>query len=69
MIAVPSGPGKDFEVPVEIIIGTVPLRKQDPSVTTGYQQLLTINAAMSRHRGSDKDVAARPESISSRKGL
>jgi len=37
MIAVPSGPGKDFEVPVEIIIGTVPIRKRVPSASKVHQ--------------------------------
>jgi hypothetical protein len=43
MIASPSGPGKDFEIPVEIIIGTVPLRKQEPG-----SQMLTVKAVIRR---------------------
>lgn len=43
MIASVSGPGKDIEVPVEIIIGTVPLRKQEPG-----NQMLTVKAVIRR---------------------
>ena len=46
MIAVPSGPGADFEVPVELIIGTVPLRKADQSMAPSLQQLQAARAAM-----------------------
>jgi hypothetical protein len=49
MIAVPSGPGKDFEVPVEIIIGTVPLRKVQDATATGAM-LLTVDSAMNQKR-------------------
>ena len=40
LIAVPSGPGKDLEVPLEIIIGTVPFRKVESSTPK-----LTVKAA------------------------
>lgn len=40
LVAVASGPGSDLEVPVELILGTVPLRKTDPGTV-----LLTVRAA------------------------
>lgn len=59
MIAVPSGPGKDFEVPVEIIIGTVPLRKQE-AAAAGIQMapLLAIKEAINKRQGPQRDVAS-----------
>lgn len=43
LIAVPSGPGKALEVPVELIIGTIPLRKTESS-----EPKLTVKAAVRR---------------------
>ena len=41
LVAKPSGPGKSLEVPVEVIIGTIPLRKTEQ----GTPQL-TVKAAL-----------------------
>lgn len=43
LVAVPSGPGKALEVPVELIIGTIPLRKTESS-----EPKLTVKAAVRR---------------------
>ena len=43
LVAIPSGPGKSLEVPVEVIIGTIPLRK----VEQGTPQL-TVKAAIAQ---------------------
>jgi len=40
LICQPSGPGRTLEVPVEVIIGTVPLRKTDQGTP-----MLTVKAA------------------------
>lgn len=42
-MATQSGPGRDFEVPVEVILGTVPLRKQEHGTP-----MLTVKAAVRR---------------------
>ena len=41
LVATPSGPGKSLEIPVEVIIGTIPLRKTEQ----GTPQL-TVKAAL-----------------------
>ena len=41
MVATPSGPGQALEVPAEVIIGTIPLRKTEQ----GTPQL-TVKAAL-----------------------
>ena len=44
LVVTPSGPGSELEIPVEITLGTVPLRKMESS--TG--PMLTVKAAASR---------------------
>lgn len=44
LVLVPSGTGSDLDVPVELIIGTTPLRKTDSS----GQPSLTVRAAATR---------------------
>lgn len=44
LVLVPSGAGSDLDVPVELIIGTTPLRKTDSS----GQPSLTVRAAATR---------------------
>jgi hypothetical protein len=59
MIAVPSGPGKDFEVPVEIIVGTVPLRKQETAASVQVAQpLLAIKEVINKRQTAQRDVAS-----------
>jgi len=42
-VATQSGPGRDVELPVEVVVGTVPLRKQEHSTP-----MLTVKAAKRR---------------------
>ena len=42
-MATQSGPGRDVELPVEVIVGTVPLRKQEHGTP-----MLTVKAAARR---------------------
>lgn len=51
LIVVQKGPGKDLEVPLEIVIGTVPLRR--PS-SVGPQ--LTVRGAIARASAGHLDV-------------
>jgi hypothetical protein len=52
LVATPSGPGKALEVPVEVTIGTVPLRK-----TESGEPLLTVKAAAKKRESVDLLVA------------
>ncbi len=48
LVAKPSGPGASLEVPVEVILGTIPLRKTEQ----GTPQL-TVKAALQHVKGGD----------------
>ena len=56
-VATQSGPGRDVELPVEVIVGTVPLRKQEHSTP-----MLTVKAAKRRLStpGGDLNLSPSP---------
>lgn len=51
-VATQSGPGRDFELPVEVIVGTVPLRKQEHNTP-----MLTVKAAARRLSAPGADMS------------
>jgi len=59
-----SGPGRDFELPVEVIVGTVPLRKQEHSTP-----MLTVKAAARRMstQGADPNALSPSPALDKRK--
>ena len=63
-MATQSGPGRDFELPVEVIVGTVPLRKQEHSTP-----MLTVKAAVRRlsQQGADLSMLNPSPSLDKRK--
>ena len=54
LVATPSGPSKDLEIPIEVIMGTVPYRRAS-SITP----MLTVKAAARRK----SSVTAIPEGV------
>jgi len=57
-VATQSGPGRDFELPVEVIVGTVPLRKQEHGTP-----MLTVKAAARRLSTPGGDLNLNPSPL------
>ena len=62
-MATQSGPGRDVELPVEVIVGTVPLRKQEH----GNQMLTVKGAARRLSAGADLSLPTPSPSLDKRK--